>query len=147
MHNSIALDLSVRVDKHDTILVALNHVVLDEQLFLALDHEDSLATLRVADVVVHDSCFSGLLTAQGNVGLDVVLDFVGDDLSRAALNDKNALIVVALDHVGIGERFDAQLRRHCDVVVVQRCKVICLIDQRGTAVLDRQYRLVVRLAP
>ena len=139
-------DLAIGVDKDDSVLVALDLVVFNEQLFLALNHEYSLATLRVEDVVVHDPCLTGLLAAQRDISFDVVLDFVGDDLGRAALYDKNALIVVALDHIGIGEGLDSELRRHCNVVIVERCKVICLVDERGTAILRRQYRLVVCLA-
>lgn len=78
--NFVVFNLSEGVDEDDTVLVQLNLIVFDEQVRLSFDDEDAFATLRVEDVVVHDTGVSCLLATQSNVRLDILLDFVRNNL-------------------------------------------------------------------
>lgn len=119
MHNFVAFDLAIGVDEDNAILVALNLVVLDKQVSLALDDENALSALRVEDIVVHDASLACFLTSKSNIGLNVVFNFVRDNLARATLDDQNSLVIVTLDNVCVGKTLDMIVGCHMNLVVVE----------------------------
>lgn len=61
---------------------------------LTLNDEDTLSILGALQKIVLDTCFTRLLASERDVRLLVVLDFIGHDLGRRPLNDKDALVLV-----------------------------------------------------
>mmetsp|Transcript_11521 Transcript_11521/g.19487 ORF Transcript_11521/g.19487 Transcript_11521/m.19487 type:complete len:252 (-) Transcript_11521:259-1014(-) len=89
--------------QHNSIVVARYNVGLDEEVLLALNHENALL-LALFDLVVKNSGrhLARALSAESNIGLDVLEQVVGVDLCGTALLKENSLAVVLDDGVALG---------------------------------------------
>ena len=107
VHDQVVLQDALGVDEDYAVEVIVDGVLLDHQLFLALNDEYALA-LAVFDLVVLDACLPRVLSADRDIRFDVCVDLVGDDVGVAAFDDEDALVVVVADYVGVGEALEAE---------------------------------------
>ena len=89
-------------------MVPIDLVVFNQKGFFALNHEYPLS-LRVLDEVAKNLSLSTVDAAKGYVGFDVSIYFVCDNIGKAALNKKDALVVVLADSVCVVETFKIDL--------------------------------------
>ncbi len=110
----VVLDDALRVHQHHAVEVVVDDILIDQQLVLALHHEDALA-LRVLDHVVLDLDLARGLASQSDVGLDVGVYLVGVDGSVASLDYQDSLVVVVPDDVAVRERL--QPKRPINIIL------------------------------
>lgn len=70
----VLLDDRDGCDTDDAIVIFGNVITVEEE-FLGVDHEDALATGGL-DGVVNDGCVYGMFSPKGDVGFEIVEDFI-----------------------------------------------------------------------
>ena len=124
LQDPISDELAIWIEEHHADMVTLYLVILHQEVFFALDDEDALSLLRVANEVVHDLRNAWILAAKCHTCLDVTIDFVRNYLAGAPLDDENSLLEVALNYVRIGEGFIC--RHPCELKVIRLRYGICI---------------------
>ena len=84
--NLVVDDLAIRVDKHNSICVLFNAVIFDNQAWLSFGTENPF-WLWILDIVVFDSSVAGIFATKSDVGLNIVINLIRDNLGMWALDN------------------------------------------------------------
>ena len=96
--NPIVLDLTIGVKEDDASFVVVYIVSLNEQVFLALDDEDSFL-FAPFDVVFLYFSESRVLPSKSNIGFEIRANGIVKDIGAAAFLENDSLAVVIVDKV------------------------------------------------
>lgn len=107
VHDLVLLNNSVGVNQHDSVEIVFDDVLIDQELVLSLNDEDAFA-LGVFNPIELNLSLAGAFSSESDVGLNISVNFVGDDGRVATLNNQDSLVVVVADNVAVRERFEPE---------------------------------------